>query len=63
MGSLIILKLGNLTLDWAKNGVGTYHSPLFQTGDVKPMPYHYVSDEDKTDRRNEGGMHEITSGR
>src|ERR1700738_1786091 len=36
MGSLIILKLGNLTLDWAKNGVEPTTVRCFKPGMLNP---------------------------
>lgn len=40
--SLIHLALGNLEVDWGKNSGFTDHSPLFQRGDIRSIPYDYV---------------------
>jgi HEPN/Toprim N-terminal domain 1 len=44
MGSIITLNIGNLQVDWAKNWRGADHSVLFQSSDLKRIPYHYVTD-------------------
>jgi len=43
MGSMIQLSVGNLQVDWGKNRGFTDHSGLFQTSDVKLVPYYYVA--------------------
>jgi hypothetical protein len=42
MGSLIKLAVGNFEVDWGKNTLFHDHGPLFQSGDIQPVPYHYV---------------------
>src|SRR5258708_18801920 len=44
MGSIITLNIGNLQVDWAKNWRGADHSVLFQSSDLKRVPYPYVTD-------------------
>ena len=54
MGSAITLALGNLELDWGKNSVFQDHGPLFQSGDVRPIPYHYVDNQDRSTELKQG---------
>jgi hypothetical protein len=42
---MINLALGRLEVDWGKNNAFTDHGSLFQSGDVKPVPTHYASDD------------------
>ena len=42
MGSMIHLTIGGLCLDWGKNDGFFDHSPIYQTSDVRQIPYHYV---------------------
>jgi len=44
MEPLIQLAVGRLEIDWGKNLVIKDHSPLFQPGDVKDVPYYYIDD-------------------
>lgn len=46
MGSMINLSVGGLEIDWGKNHYFTDHGDLFQTMDVKKIPYYYVSDDE-----------------
>lgn len=42
MGSMITLGIGRMELDWGKNNSYRDHSALFQTTDIKDIPYYYV---------------------
>ena len=41
---MISLGVGEMEIDWGKNNIFRNHSALFQTSDVKKIPYHYVDD-------------------
>lgn len=43
MGSMIYLSLGKLEIDWGKNSVFNTYNSLYQSNDVKPIPYYYVN--------------------
>ena len=45
MGSMISLGVGRMEIDWGKNNFFRNHSALFQTSDVKMIPYYYVDDD------------------
>ena len=45
MGSMISLGVGRMEIDWGKNNIFKNHSALFQTSDVKMIPYYYVDDD------------------
>ena len=45
MGSMISLGVGRMEIDWGKNNFFRNHSALFQTSDVKMIPYYYVEDD------------------
>lgn len=42
MGSMITLGIGRMELDWGKNNSYRDHSALFQSSDIKDIPYYYV---------------------
>jgi len=45
MGSMISLGVGRMEIDWGKNNFFRNHSALFQTSDVKMIPYYYVDND------------------
>lgn len=45
MGSMIILRIGKMELDWGKNNMFNNHSCLFQEEDIKIVPYYYSDNE------------------
>lgn len=45
MGTIIALRVGNLEIDWGKNNFFKDHSPLYQSGDIKNIPYFYYDDQ------------------
>ena len=45
MGSMVSLGVGRMEIDWGKNNFFRNHSALFQTSDVKMIPYYYVDDD------------------
>ena len=42
MGSMIVLSVGNLEIDWGKNFYSSDHSQLFQPCDLTQVPYYYA---------------------
>lgn len=48
MGSMITLGIGRMEIDWGKNNTYRNHAALFQSHDIKQVPYYYVDmDTDK----------------
>ncbi|HTM98884.1 MAG TPA: HEPN/Toprim-associated domain-containing protein [Pedobacter sp.] len=45
MGTMIQLSLGNMQIDWGKNGGYTDHSALFQNSDLAEVPSYYAGEE------------------
>ena len=41
MGSMITLGINKMEIDWGKNSIFREHSALFQSTDVKQIPYYY----------------------
>ena len=44
MGSMIVLGIGRLEIDWGKNNFFSNHSSLFQPADLAEAPYYYAND-------------------
>ena len=44
MGSMIVLSVGRLEIDWGKNFQFADHSQLFQPSDLTQVPYYYVDE-------------------
>ncbi len=44
MGSVITLRIGNLEVDWGKNGLSTDHGPLFKLEDETMVEYDYINE-------------------
>ena len=49
MGTMIHLSLGNMQIDWGKNGGYIDHSVLFQNFDLAEVPSYYAGEETKDD--------------
>ncbi|WP_050022002.1 MULTISPECIES: HEPN/Toprim-associated domain-containing protein [Chryseobacterium] len=45
MGSMILLSVGNLEVDWGKNNFFNDYNPIFQPDDLTKVPYYYVDEE------------------
>lgn len=48
MGAMITLGIGKMEIDWGKNNVYSNHSDLFQSEDLKEVPYYYAGDDSET---------------
>lgn len=48
MGSMITLGIGRMEIDWGKNNFYENYSDLFQSEDLKDVPYYYVDEEGKS---------------
>ncbi|MBM3563942.1 MAG: hypothetical protein FJX48_12555 [Alphaproteobacteria bacterium] len=58
MGSMIVLAVGRLEIDWGKNSGFTDHSALFQQTDLAQVPYYYV---DEANPENENGSFNLVA--